>query len=530
MPYRARRIPVLEGLRETNRMPPVDHGAQNRAAQLESWWPEALRMLDDGASIREIARRLQTEPRRIRRALARTGVRAHGTDLYGAGLPELSAQRERLGRQPDGIIAKLAGVTPEAVAGERRRLKIPAFVQRPQEPLPTVAPVVSPAPVALPAAPELSVDDEDWIRGPRREKRERQRINADALTVVRRPTRADGAPPAGRPLLRPTFTPGEARAPSPPGETRPLGELGVPLRPPGSVRVVRDARALGDARPLGDARFTGEGRSPPAISVAPQSGDGAPRPIRGREFFWDDRKAEIEALLDAPRHQRDGRKRIVRADGPRLSPIESEERPTRERVRSDAPAWRSITPPPAAVPSTSARPASAESARPAAPPSARSASPDGARPAALPSVPSDATPRVRSPVVAQRALSSGPPVASPPVVPRVTTAPAPGRTNAPSTPPAQAQLFPSRAPGGPAAPWPGASAVELPVASPTASPAPSSAASRADVRPVERWLVLISGADSGLVLEAPDVAAAAARLTTMLPAFMLEDVGLTRVA
>ncbi len=368
-----------------------DHAVSVGPAEAERWWSAAVQMLDEGVSIREIARRYATDPRRIRRALARTGVRAHGVDLDGGGLPDLEAHRDQLGRQPDGVVARGAGVTPEAVSGERRRLDIAPFEQRRAE-------------RAAPAAPTLTVDEEEWIRGPVKEKRERQRINADALTVVRRPTRSDSLSPSmmGRPLLKPAYTPGEARTP-----------LRTPTPP----------------SPAPSGAFTG--------------GEPPSRERRGREFFWDDRKSEINALLEAPRHQRDGRQRIVRADLPRLPPIESEDRPA--RVRSDAPAWRVVAPtkPDVALP---VRPAATQDVLPPQ------------RPAVRPM----AVPVAAPPVVA------GPPVvAEPPVL--------------------------------------------------------------AGPRPMERWLVLMDGADSGLIVDASDVAAAATLVTTLLPEFMLGGVGLARV-
>jgi hypothetical protein len=96
------------------------------AAQEEPWWPEVLRNLHSVA-LRELARRFGTNPRRIRRALARSSVRIGGIDVGQEGLEALKTYQDRLGKEPDAAIADLAGVTVEAVQGERKRLGIPAF-------------------------------------------------------------------------------------------------------------------------------------------------------------------------------------------------------------------------------------------------------------------------------------------------------------------------------------------------------------------------------------------------------------------
>ena len=134
------------------------------------WWPEALRMRA-ASSLRAIARTFHTDPRRLRRALARTGLRVGGREITEhAGVPQLSGLRDVLGREPDRAVAKMGGVIPEAVQGERVRLNIPAYVQRRRV--------------------RLSREEEDWIRGPKRGRRAKVHVE-DNLQVVRRPTRTD---------------------------------------------------------------------------------------------------------------------------------------------------------------------------------------------------------------------------------------------------------------------------------------------------------------------------------------------------
>jgi len=100
------------------------------SVQEEAWWPIVLRQHEQG-SIRQLARRFGTNPRRLRRGLARCAVRIAGASVTDEGLPALQAFRERLGQEPDGVIASEAGVTVEAVKGERRRLGIEPYRMKP---------------------------------------------------------------------------------------------------------------------------------------------------------------------------------------------------------------------------------------------------------------------------------------------------------------------------------------------------------------------------------------------------------------
>jgi hypothetical protein len=95
------------------------------------WWPEVERRIAAGASLRDTARRFGTNARRLRRNLARAGVRSGGRDIREFGVEALAPHLERLGQEPDAAIARDAGVTLESVQGERRRLGIEAFVPPP---------------------------------------------------------------------------------------------------------------------------------------------------------------------------------------------------------------------------------------------------------------------------------------------------------------------------------------------------------------------------------------------------------------
>lgn len=106
----------------------------DRPAQLSqaSWWPELQRRSVEGEPIRSLARRFRLEPRRVRRALARAGLRVAGRMVAATGLPALDDWRGRLGAMPDVAIARAAKVPVDAVIGERRRLGLGAFLQRRQ--------------------------------------------------------------------------------------------------------------------------------------------------------------------------------------------------------------------------------------------------------------------------------------------------------------------------------------------------------------------------------------------------------------
>jgi hypothetical protein len=141
-----------------------------------AWWPEVLRRLAVGGSIRDTARRFGATPRRLRRALARGGWRVRGRDLHGEGVPELTALVDRIGKMPDMVIARLAGIGVEAVIGERRRLRRRPFRLRRQR---TVA--------------RMRAQQRKAAAPPPPRPRARPAPAVEVPTVVRRPMRA--APP-----------------------------------------------------------------------------------------------------------------------------------------------------------------------------------------------------------------------------------------------------------------------------------------------------------------------------------------------
>ncbi len=310
---------------------------QQGPAEQAPWWPEARRMLKRNVSIREIARRFCTNPRRLRRALARAGLRVAGEDVGGKGLMRLSPWREQFGRVPDGNIARSAKVAVEAVKGERRRLHIPAFFPEPGY------------------RPGQAMDEEAWALGPLRPRRERLRLNTSGLQVVRRPggredgrgERTDRLEPAGESreleVLEEQRGRTEEQAGSAEAGSAAAGAPEAPRR-----RVVRaltgvpvEARAEPDGprAEVSRAGLSKVDREQKARDSV-QGGRPSPRPSE-RPGFWDERRdrTPIEELI-APRKLREGRERKVR-DAPILEPEEAA--PARRRyTRSQQTTWREV--------------------------------------------------------------------------------------------------------------------------------------------------------------------------------------------
>lgn len=91
---------------------------QTNAAQDEPWWDEFTQAYGK-QSLRSLAKRFGTNPRRLRRAAQRCGLADEP--------PELLEAAGRLGTCPDDSLAADIGVTPELVKGARVRRKIAAF-------------------------------------------------------------------------------------------------------------------------------------------------------------------------------------------------------------------------------------------------------------------------------------------------------------------------------------------------------------------------------------------------------------------
>ena len=134
-------------------------------------------MYKAGESLREISRLFGVNLRRLRRGLARSGLRVAGMDVSEDGHQPLAPFRARLGQEPDAVIAEAAGVGVEAVQGERRRLNIAPFrkggVDADAGAVATAG-AVAEAVDAFPAVPQFGGDDtvatmaaaRIWVRMP----------------------------------------------------------------------------------------------------------------------------------------------------------------------------------------------------------------------------------------------------------------------------------------------------------------------------------------------------------------------------
>ena len=231
-------------------------------------WPEVVRRIQAGASLRETARRFQTTPRRIRRGLARDSVRVGGVPVGDDGVPELQAVVDELGQTPDGVLAERCGTTVEAVQGERRRRGIDAF-----RPTPSPQRKVARRRGAPPAPPPKAKPRKVW-----------QQDEVDTTVVTRgarRRTPVDRTPssgpvtgfasglrlPAPRPASSPSQGAGERGWATPPAAP----EAGSSTRRKSRRRVIRT-----DADPIAAAL----GRTSKAVEATAPA---APRrPVRRR--------------------------------------------------------------------------------------------------------------------------------------------------------------------------------------------------------------------------------------------------------
>ncbi len=497
-------------------------------AEEAPWWPEVVR-LRATTSLRSLARRFRTEPRRLRRALARAGLRVGGAELAGRGVPALAGVRDRLGREPDAVLAREAGVPVEAVKGERRRLGIGPF--RPGEP----------------PAPALTAEEEAWIRGPEPVRRGRIRPEPEVLEVVRRPARAAtrGERPDGPVVLRrPAFSqqepaaghpgfaqrrPGLAERPAP-AERRPdlaerrpdlaerrpdlaerrpdlaerrpdlaerrpdLAERRVDAFPPPERRVdpfppperrvdpFPPSERRVDPFPPSERRVAAPDlRADPerterdvrAAAFEPRADGDTTRRV-GREFFRERAEDELARLLQPGPRARDGRQRIVREAAPRSSPAAARApEPVLQRAEQ-APPETPIVGTPAAFPAAQAH---------------------------------SAPPGLAAPLLVE------PPTAPPlPAPPRAAAEP---RATAPAEP----------RPVAPVEPRPARAAQARSVAPTAAPPAPPAPAPAHSVSPVT-WLVRFPDEAPPMYVTAPDLASAAQTIVDRLPPALLARVGI----
>ncbi len=496
----------------------------NGPAQHTPWWPEARR-LRNTTPIREIARRFHTNPRRIRRAMARTSLRVGGRELGSRGLPELQPFREQLGRVPDWRIAKAAKVTTWAVQGERRRSNIPGFRPRPGS-----------------GKRGLSQDEEAWILGPVRPRRDRVRIDPEAVQVVRRPGMRGGEPirPTGPGQAPMSLRPRDEQPSEVPGRPMPARTTGTrriirpdepvlaPPPPPSAPTVVKRSRRSTETtwRPVDPLVLEQTEERVPLVRRAEAPTRPAPWTPATADT-WQARPSRTEEPRETPRPRglpapgESLRPHFPAVEGSHLLPAMAAApapEPVRRgrgrppKLRPDVSSGlKALTPTPAQAPALAPAPIRRGPGRP-----------PKLRPDVSAGLPAPAPPQALAPAPIRRGpgrppklrpdVSAGLPAPAPPP----TLAPAPirrGPGRPPKLRPETAQPRPvvvARAP----APPPVATAP-----APLPRPAPAATAPR----PLQKWLA--QGPEGlRLQIEAPDVLSAALRLKSILPAAQLAQV------
>lgn len=157
-----------------------------QSAENEAWWPEFVSLYKQ-VPLRELARRFNTNPRRLRRAAQRSGLEDE-PDVIRENLA-------RLGTVPDPTLADHLGVTPEIIKGARARRNIPAYD---------------------PSAPKPKTGRRSSKRAPPPRPVKPPRIRPDPMLVevvrrgaspIERPRDAEPPPQAPRPEPRPIAPP-----------------------------------------------------------------------------------------------------------------------------------------------------------------------------------------------------------------------------------------------------------------------------------------------------------------------------------
>ncbi|GEM_PF-3195810 len=256
-----------------------------RSAEGEPWWPEFVRDYGD-VPLRELARRYDTNARRLRRAAQRAGLTTEP--------PSLRAIVHLLGKAPDAALAERIDVTTEVIAGARRRREIPGFVKESVAPPLTVdAPEPAPEPVEQPVEttpppaprrrPRVVHDDTVVVV---RRTQERQR---DEVPVERRAPRLPGAPgpelpaaPAAprrrRRIVNTDARPEEPPAPTPaprPARARPTSRHSV-------VRVITPTKPAATSKPAAEPKPPAAPKRAPAQVASTPVPEPRPEPVEAR--------------------------------------------------------------------------------------------------------------------------------------------------------------------------------------------------------------------------------------------------------
>lgn len=244
------------------------------------WWAEFVSIKDDHGwamlskryGVGEPALKAALEAADLTKAAAKAGRRKASASLpppvgVAQPVPPWEKWKDRLGSEPDGVIARAAGVTADTVKSWRRALKIPAFQKAP----PAAEP---PAPVEPPATRSRVVRRRTREDGTR-EDTVVERVSAAPVAPVasahtnpldayraRMGVEADGiiAAEAGvdrRAVVKyrqergiPAYTGFRFKKGAPPAPTAPRGRRARPAAPPPVVAEAEAARPGGRRSPI----------------------------------------------------------------------------------------------------------------------------------------------------------------------------------------------------------------------------------------------------------------------------------------
>lgn len=276
-----------------------------RSAEGEPWWPEFLE-LRHSVPLRELARRYGTNPRRLRRALQRSGEAEEPAAL--------AAHVALLGTVPDAKLAEALNVTAEAVAGARRRRSVPAYTPPPRPPRVEREKKAPPRPRG-PRDPEKLAPwdrprERDWERGP-----------AEPLSVAREPLMERRPRPMGGPTAAPAVVVVRRRSPAPPGRAAGQGEpAGAP------PATVEQRPGTTERRPVETERPRGEAERRPApfgrsLSDLPMPPSEVPEPGLERREDREGRRKRIVREPSMPSLEPRDPQPLGRPRAPRPRPV-----------------------------------------------------------------------------------------------------------------------------------------------------------------------------------------------------------------
>jgi len=267
------------------------------SATEEIWWPEFVKEYGK-LSLRELARRFGTNPRRLRRAAQRAGL---------ADEPQVVRDNiDLLGGAPDASVAQLLSVTAELIKGARLRREIPPFTQ-PQPGVQTPLSEPQDAPVVVRRAPSNPPAEQrpSGFRkvvvpiGPAVGERHRRPLGAqEALSPPSRDVRGEGK--RRRVVPRPEREPLQIE---PSKEAKPRRRQRRKQYAP--VKTLFDRKEDEDIEPelgaaIGVPRPTALPRPSAPEAERPFGGAQPRRPVSAPERFWTARVEGREVIIRAP--------------------------------------------------------------------------------------------------------------------------------------------------------------------------------------------------------------------------------------